>query len=313
MTICALEVAVMTDPIVPDPEGVAPATIVEAASAAPIVEATPAASEASVDASTPAAPPSSSPGPYVPPPYPGQYQSGYGRQGQSFFSRQEIAAIAVFALLIALVVVGTGIVVISRSGGVAAVTGPGSSQTTAAGSTPSAQTLAPSQMSNAPKLTVVPTLATATPTPTPTPTLTPPPVVPTAPPPVVTEPPAPDPTPLAEGSVTFSPSSIPCGAAVTVTIVLPSWVGGGDEVQWQYGDSVLDFEIVSDVFTEQADGSWIVVHQIDAGSWSCTEYRSEPEPYLEETTPGTYTLEITSPDYAEDAAAGSYTVVDPGA
>jgi hypothetical protein len=168
--------------------------------------------------------------------------------------------------------------------------------------------------------TATPVLATAHAAATPSPSLSPTPVpivAPTAPPPVVTEAPPleptlePEPTAPQEGSVTFSPSTIPCGAAVTVTIVLPSWVQGSDQVQWQYGDSVVGFEIVSEVFSHQADGSWIVVHQIAEGSWSCTEYRTEPEPYLEETTPGTYTLEITNPEYAGDAAAGSYTIVGP--
>jgi hypothetical protein len=105
----------------------------------------------------------------------------------------------------------------------------------------------------------------------------------------------------------YSPSTITCGGAYTVTIVLPAWLDGGDQIDWRYGSSVVQFESVGTQFSRQGDGTWILVDLQADGSWGCDT--SSTDYSLMETAPGGHTLSIDTDTW--ELASGSYTITGP--
>jgi hypothetical protein len=71
------------------------------------------------------------------------------------------------------------------------------------------------------------------------------------------------------GSITYSPSTIACGASYTLTIRLPSTVKTGDELTIKFDGRISTTETITDSFAKQSDGSWLYTGTSGAGTWDC--------------------------------------------
>jgi hypothetical protein len=106
-------------------------------------------------------------------------------------------------------------------------------------------------------------------------------------------------TPAPQGTVVYSPSTIPCGSDYALTITLPATVSGTDVITVKMDGVTAGTETVSPTFTEQADGTWQFFDSTVV-DWSCTASGS--------SSPGRHNEGIYD-DLGNLLAYGSYTLV----